>query len=370
MRIVFFYHSLISDWNHSNAHFLRGIAVELQRRGHEVRIFEPADGWSLLNLIEEYGERPVAEFAERFPSLQSSFYSLPAFDLDQALDGADLVMVHEWNDHELVQQIGLHRSRSRYCLLFHDTHHRAVSDPESIGRYALEHFDGVLAFGEVIRDIYRRRGWARRAWTWHEAADTTVFRPVAADSIEGDLVWIGNWGAEERTAELSDYFIRPVRTLGLRANVYGVRYPDEAKQRLEDAGISYRGWVPNYRVPETLCAHRATVHIPRQPYVDALPGIPTIRVFEALACGVPLVSARWDDVERLFTPGEDFLMANNPKEMKTHLKDVIFDRELAQQISQHGLNSVLARHTCAHRVDELLEIVREITDVAEATSVA
>src|SRR5262245_36349969 len=179
MRIVFFYHSLISDWNHGNAHFLRGIAGELQRRGHEVRIFEPADGWSLLNLIDEYGERPVAEFVERFPTLQSNFYSLPDLDLDVALDGADLVLVHESNDHDLVRQIGLHRSRNPYCLLFHDTHHRAVTDPESIGRYELEHFDGVLAFGEVIRDIYVRQGWARRAWTWHEAADTAVFRPKA-----------------------------------------------------------------------------------------------------------------------------------------------------------------------------------------------
>ena len=54
--------------------------------------------------------------------------------------------------------------------------------------------------------------------------------------------------------------------------------------------------------------HRVTVHVPRRPYAQALPGIPTIRVFEALACGIPLVSAPWDDVEGLFRPGEDFLI--------------------------------------------------------------
>jgi len=96
-------------------------------------------------------------------------------------------------------------AKHSYTLFFHDTHHRAVTDPESISRYALENFDGVLAFGEVIRDIYTRRGWSRRAWTWHEGGDATLFRPVPVNAYAGDVVWIGNWGDEERTAELSDY---------------------------------------------------------------------------------------------------------------------------------------------------------------------
>ena len=62
-----------------------------------------------------------------------------------------------------------------------------------------------------------------------------------------------------------------------------------------------------------------TVHVPRRPYATALPGVPTIRIFEALACGIPLVSAPWSDCENLFTPGEDFLFASNGKEMRKHL---------------------------------------------------
>ena len=56
-------------------------------------------------------------------------------------------------------------------------------------------------------------------------------------------------------------------------------------------------------MPEVFARFRVTVHVPRRPYVEALPGIPTIRVFEALACGIPLVCAPWDDAEGLFTPG-------------------------------------------------------------------
>ena len=63
-----------------------------------------------------------------------------------------------------------------------------------------------------------------------------------------------------------------------------------------------------------------TVHVPRRPYARMLPGIPTIRMFEALACGVPLVSAPWDDREHLFTPGEDYLVARDGVGMRRHLR--------------------------------------------------
>jgi spore maturation protein CgeB len=52
----------------------------------------------------------------------------------------------------------------------------------------------VLAFGDVVRDLYLERGWAAARWTWHEAADTRVFRPLEPDGQRRDLVWIGNWG--------------------------------------------------------------------------------------------------------------------------------------------------------------------------------
>src|SRR3954454_6214461 len=91
VRIVMFYHSLESDWNHGNAHFLRGVATELIARGHDVAVFEPADSWSRQNLVEEHGERPIAEFQERYTQLSSQRYTLETLDLNEALLGADLV---------------------------------------------------------------------------------------------------------------------------------------------------------------------------------------------------------------------------------------------------------------------------------------
>ena len=104
-----------------------------------------------------------------------------------------------------------------------------------------------------------------------------------------------------------------------------------------------------------------TVHVPRRPYVEALPGIPTIRIFEALACGIPLVSAPWNDAEGLFTPGEDFLVARSGVKMQAHLAALKADSDLARELAAHGLATILSRHTCAHRVNELLGIYEEIS---------
>jgi spore maturation protein CgeB len=361
VRVVIFCHSLVSDWNHGNAHFLRGVCGELLARGHQVQVYEPADAWSASNLVAEHGEGPLQCFARAYPQLHSTRYALGTLDLETALGEADLVLVHEWNDHDLVKRIGLHRrDNPHYRLLFHDTHHRAVTAPDSMGAYDLRHYDGVLAFGSAIRDLYRKLGWAQRAWTWHEAADHRVFKPVPGTPRDGDLVWIGNWGDEERTAELHEFLLEPVRTLGLNARIHGVRYPAHALAALQEAGIGYGGWLPNYDAPNVFARYRVTVHVPRRPYVAALPGIPTIRVFEALACGIPLVSAPWDDCEGLFEPGADFLVARNGAEMREQLRAVLNDSQLAQSLAAQGQRTILARHTCAHRVDELLAIYAEL----------
>jgi spore maturation protein CgeB len=364
MRIVMFYHSILSDWNHGNAHFLRGVTTELMARGHNVRVYEQRDAWSVVNLATEYGADALDLPRSMYPEFRVTRYDAANLDLNAALSGADLVLVHEWNDAALVASIGRHRKyRGEYVLLFHDTHHRAITDLAGMAKYDLYDYDGVLAYGASLRDTYIRRGLCENVSVWHEAADTRIFRPTPAthknkQDFEGDLVWIGNWGDDERVSEIREFFIEPVKTLNLKARVYGVRYPAGAIAALQSAGIEYGGWLPNYRVPEIFSRFRSTVHIPRRPYVRDLPGIPTIRPFEALACGIPLVSAPWNDVEGLFSPGRDYLVARNGFEMTQHLRSILEDSQLADQLSTHGLQTIQRRHTCAHRVNELLAICK------------
>ncbi|MBW8791982.1 MAG: glycosyltransferase, partial [Rhizobium leguminosarum] len=337
--------------------FLRGVMRDLGRRGHEVVALEPQSSWSRQNLIADQGAEAVLQFRNDFPELRSRQYD-DSFDHEEELEDADVVVVHEWTAPELIVRLGRYRrSGAPFTLLFHDTHHRAVTAQADIASLDLGDYDGILAFGATLRQRYIDAGWGNSVYVWHEAADDALFRPMANVEKAGDLVWVGNWGDDERTAEIDEFLINPVASLGLKATVRGVRYPRNALGRLASAGIRFGGWVSNTDVPRIFAEHRVTVHIPRRPYVQQLPGTPTIRVFEALACGIPLISAPWSDAEHLFRPGQDFVFVRNGEEMSRRLRDILNDPALALSLSRSGLETIASRHTCRHRVSELLDIL-------------
>jgi spore maturation protein CgeB len=357
LRIKLFCHSIASDWNHGNAHFLRGVMTDLAVRGHDVESLEPEGAWSRSNLEGEFGAGPIQEFSNRYPRIRWKTYHPERDSVDELIDGADLVLVHEWNPPSLIRAIGEYRKNNPSTrVFFHDTHHRAVTAPHEMRMNDLAEYDAILVYGEALRQAYAGLGWSTNVHIWHEAADIRVFKPLKSETERDGLVWIGNWGDDERTRELEEFMIGPVASLHLTANAYGVRYPGEAVERLQNAGIRYKGWLPNYEAPQVFAAHKVTVHVPRRPYVSALPGIPTIRPFEAMACGIPLVCALWEDTEGLFHEGRDYLLAQNGVEMKRMLHDVLNDPELAASLASNGLSTIEKRHTCAHRVDELLDV--------------
>lgn len=365
LRVAYLAHALRSDWNNGNAHFLRGLLRGLQGLGHEVQAFEPVREWSINNLrAEVQGERSLEQFAETYSDLRVITYGAPAGD-DAAywrgtLRDVDVVILHEWNPPGLAKLLLEVREKAGFKLLFHDTHHRASSSPKQIGLLGTDKFDGVVVFGEALRRIYRERFGLERVWTLHEAADTTVFKPRGGAAKKQDVVWIGNWGDDERSREIREFLLRPASAMADREFVvYGVRYPEEALKQLKQAGARYGGYLPNLEAVRVYGESRLTVHIPRQQYADAMHGIPTIRVFEALACGIPLISAPWSDSERLFRDG-DFATARSGEEMQAEMERLLGDEAAAQAQAQRGLETVLARHTCGHRAEELTAICEEV----------
>jgi spore maturation protein CgeB len=366
LNFRFFAHSWISDWNHGNAHFLRGLASELGKLGHPVRGYEERNGWSMKNLAEEGRDaaaQALVTFRKAFPDLDVRFYTqgptLRDF-LAQELNGADVVMVHEWNSPEVVAAILSQKRKLGFRVLFHDTHHRAYTNPREILRLPLNEFDGVLAFGEAIRRIYSEGFGLKRTWTFHEAADTTHFFPIEA-AKDTDVVWIGNWGDEERTRELQEFLIAPASMMrDYRFAVHGVRYPGEARDRLSGVGIEFRGYLPNLYAPQMYARSKISLHVPRRFYANGLSGVPTIRVFEALAAGSPLVSAPWNDNEELFRPGEDYICVADSTAMVAELKRLLRDEKARQQLAASGLETIRTRHTCTHRAQQLVEICGEL----------
>jgi spore maturation protein CgeB len=363
LKLCFFAHSWRSDWNHGNAHFLRGLVYELGRRGHEVRCYEAEGSWSYLNLLQEpAATASLAQFESAFPTLDLRLYRPSTFRefAERELRDADIVVIHEWNPPQLAETILSLRDRFGYRVLFHDTHHRAYTNPKEIAQFGISSFDGVLAFGDVIRRIYERAFGARRAWTFHEAADTAHFHPLASTGTAG-VNWIGNWGDEERTRELNEFLIAPLKGLNVdNAAVYGVRYPAPATALLQACGIEYRGYLPNLFAPSVYSQTALTLHIPRRYYANGLSGIPTIRIFEALACGIPTICSPWSDTENLFRVGHDYFCVPDGKAMQAEISHLLRDSGARRQLAANGLEAIHQRHTCAHRAQQFLQICEEL----------
>jgi spore maturation protein CgeB len=365
LRIAYFAHSLRSDWNNGNAHFLRGLLREMGALGHDVVVFEPECGWSIENLLQEpCGSESIVQFQRVYPELQIRTYAADVLASSQfwsePLKDVDVIILHEWNPPSLANALLELRNEYRYRMLFHDTHHRASSSPEQINLFGIDRFDGVVVFGEVLRNVYNDRFGMTRVWTLHEAADTSVFQPLRATTKRQDVVWIGNWGDDERAQEILEFLLRPAKGMPGRAfTIYGVRYPDEARLALDAAGVRYGGYLPNLQAPRRYAESNITVHVPRQQYARQMPGIPTIRVFEALACGIPLVSAPWLDSEELFRK-EDFITVSSCSEMRKALTLLLEAPDKAAEYAGRGLERVLQRHTCAHRAAQLSQICEEV----------
>lgn len=364
LRIAYLAHTLRSDWNNGNAHFLRGLMRALKKCGHEVMVFEPEAGWSIDNLRKEaLGCSSLEGFRRSYPDIDIKTYAGDETEEPwcERLCGADIVLLHEWNPPAMAQRLLRLRGKLGFRLLFHDTHHRASSSPEQMREFGLDRFDGILAFGSVLRTLYSERFNLSNVWIFHEAADITVFHPELPTEKKADIVWIGNWGDGERSSEIEEFFLKPAAALrpGARISIYGVRYPPKGLRALRQANVSYRGYLPNLAAPSVYAAARLTVHIPRQQYSSTMIGIPTIRVFEALACGIPLISAPWQDTEGLFRPG-DFAFAQNGSQMRCAMERLLNDPSAAAAQAERGLETILARHTCDHRARELTQICEEL----------
>jgi spore maturation protein CgeB len=360
MKFALFYQSVISDWNHGNAHFLRGLMRALQVRGHETVCYEQADNWSLTNLLASF-PGAISEFKVRFPDLYyERYHAGPRLEarLRARLAEVDVAIVHEWNEPDVIRLLGRLCRELGVRSLFHDTHYRVVLDQAHRETLGLESFDVILAYSPSVAQRYRALGY-RNVHVMHEAADTTLFEPLDIPKRD-DVVFVGNYGDGDRHEELEHYVFGPRSLLpNLRYAVHGVRYPPEVVDRLRNGlDVDYRGWLPNVEVPRVYSAARVILHVPRRQYVDLLPGTPTIRVFEALACAACLVSLPWQDSDGLFSVGQDYVVARTAAEMRELVDWLCEDDAARERLGRHGRETILAHHTCDHRARQLLDIIR------------
>jgi spore maturation protein CgeB len=271
-------------------------------------------------------------------------------DLDAALNGVDIVIVEEGVAPDLMAALGRRRlAGGRFTLLFRDAGHGTPTG-------SLEAYDGVLAAAESVSEPRLAEGWGRQVFTWHEGVDIELFRPVPGQPKIMDLIWIGGRDAVDY-ADLRKFLLLPVARLGLKACVHGAPAPIATGAGLAEAGIRDGGWLPNRLVTVAYAGALMTVNLPPAP--ETLPGIPSSRLFEALACGIPLVSGPWHDTDGLFPPG-CYLKADDGAEMIASLSLLRHGHDLRDELISNGLDAIEAQHSCGHRAEELLWILERL----------
>lgn len=349
MRIVILGLSITSSWGNGHATNYRGLARALARRGHDVLFLERDRPWYADNrdltrprwcTTRIY--RSLAELRDRF--------TRDVRDADAVIVGSYVprgVQVGQW-----VQRT------ARGVRVFYDIdtpvtlRKLARGDYEYLAPHLIPDYDLYLSFtgGPTLRQIEQQYG-SPRAVAFYCLVDPAVYYPSDRPPTD-DLGYLGTY-SHDRQPALERLLLRPAR-----------RDPDG---RYVVAGPQYPGditWPPNVRRIEHCppgrhrafyTSQRFTLNITRRDMIRAGYS-PSVRLFEAAACGTPIISDVWPGIETILEPGREVLLAKNASDVLAILRDTP-ERE-RKAIGERARQRVLREHTAEHRAAELEEHLR------------
>jgi spore maturation protein CgeB len=350
LEIVILGLSITSSWGNGHATTYRGLTRALAAQGHRVTFLErdvpwyssnrdlPAPGWCEVALY-----RGLDELREVH---------------GRALRDADLVVVGSYVlDGAAVGRLVQERSRGVTAFYDIDTHVTlqalARGDCAYLAPDLVPGYDLYLSFtgGPVLARIERELG-ARAARTLYCSADPELHRPEPGPP-RWDLGYVGTYGADRQPA-LDRLLVEPARRRPARRfAVAGPQYPPDVRWPANVERIEHLA--PGEH-PAFYAAQRFTLNVTRADMVRA--GFsPSVRLFEAAACGVPVVSDVWPGIETVFAPGTEILLARTTEEALAIVEGTPEERRRA--IGDRARRRVLAEHTGAHRARALAGYVRE-----------
>lgn len=356
MRIVVLGLSLSSSWGNGHATTWRALLRGVAARGHAVLFLErdvpwyrahrdlPDPGWCRLEFYadpEELGRRWRREIAAADAVVLGSFVP----------DGVEIA--------RFVQ------ATAGGATAFYD-----IDTPVTLARLArgeedyvsaalIPGFDLYLSFtgGPTLQRLERAFG-ARRARVLHCSADPASYRPQPCTRPRWDLSYLGTY-SEDRQPVLERLLIEPARQAPhLRFAVAGAQYPDGLDW---PANVERIAHVPPDAHPDFYAASRWTLNVTRAD-MAAAGHSPSVRLFEAAACGTPVISDSWPGLSDLFEPGREIRIAAGSGEVLAVLEDP--DPGRREAVAEAARRRVLAAHTAAHRAAEFQ------THLAEAIAAA
>lgn len=352
MKIVIFGLSISSSWGNGHATLWRGLCRGLGSRGHDVIFFE-----------KDVPYYALARDDVHFPGCDLRLYPdwgtvLPT--AKRELEDADVGIVTSYCPDSLNACDLVLGSRAR-IRLFYD-----LDTPVTIARLekgerveylppeGLGNFDLVLSYtgGEALQSLRSLLG-ARRAVPLYGSVDPEVHRPAQPDAdLAGDLSYLGTYAAD-RQETLDRLFLQPARKRpGMKFVIGGAQYPSDFPWTANTFFVRH---LPASLHPAFYCSSRLTLNVTREA-MAAWGYCPSGRLFEAAACGAPIVSDEWEGLGDFYTPGSEILLCSTSEDVLNALS--LSDREL-KRIASLARERTLAEHTAAHRASEMESILEE-----------
>ena len=344
MRIVFLGLSITSSWGNGHATNYRGLVRELSARGHDVLFLErdmpwyarqrdlPDPPWGETQLYES-----MAELRDRFAN--------SVRDADLVVLGSyvpDGVEVGAWVLETARGATAFYDIDTPVTLAKLDRGDYEYLAPELIPRFGL-----YLSFtgGPTLARLERELG-ARRAIAFYCLVDPLAYTP-RDEPRRWALGYLGTY-SDDRQPQVQALLIEPARRRADDAFVVaGPQYPPGIEW---PANVERLDHVPPAEHPSFYAAQRFTLNVTRADMRRA-GWSPSVRLFEAAACAVPVISDRWAGIDALFTPGQEILLADEAGDVLRHLDEV--GEHDARAIGERARRRVLAEHTAQRRAEQL-----------------
>jgi spore maturation protein CgeB len=340
MKVVILGLSITSSWGNGHATNYRALVRELSDRGHEVLFCErdvpwyaaardlPEPPWgrtSLYGSVEELDDRHGEDVAAADLVVIGSYVREGAAVCEWAFERAGGTVAF----YDIDTPVTLGKLRRGEC--------------EYLAPEQVERFDLYLSFtgGPTLRVLEEELG-ARRAIAFYCLADPEAYRPVA-EEVRWDLGYLGTY-SEDRQPLLERLLLEPARRAPqLRFAVAGPQYPDGIEWPQNVERIEHLAPEDH---PAYYAAQRFTLNVTRAE-MRAAGWSPSVRLFEAAACETPVISDRWEGLERIFVPDEEILIAESADDVLDFLAETS-ERERAA-IASRARQRVLAEHTAEER---------------------
>lgn len=353
MKLVIFGLTISSSWGNGHATLWRGLCGALLRLGWRVVFFErDVPYYAAHRDLCELPPGGVLRLYASWPEIADA--------ARRELADADIGMVTSYCPDGVAAGESVLASKAR-LRLFYDldtpvTLARLASGEavEYIGSRGLGDFDLVLSFtgGEALTALKARLG-ARRTAPLYGSVDPDMHQPrPPLAHYAADLSYLGTYAAD-RQAKLEQLLVTPARRLPERRFVIGgAQYPGDFPWT---SNIHFVRHLPPVEHPAFFSSSRFTLNVTRAS-MAAMGFCPSGRMFEAAACGAPMISDRWAGLEALFEPGSEIVLARDGDDVIAALD---MSEKQRQRIARRARERVLAEHTAAHRARTLAALAEE-----------